>query len=87
MSLERIKKSLVILDQSLDTLENVIEQREHAFKTIQAAHQEAEDALTKQIDMFNENNTASPKNNRNHEEAVQKLDHVISEISQMLKTA
>ena len=85
MSIERIKKSLVILDQSLDTLEEVIAEREAILIHAKTAQKEAEDALSKQIDMFSETQAASNQNQFNREETVQKLDSVITKISDMLE--
>ena len=76
MGLETVKKSLVLLDQSLDTLEEVIIQREKMHKY----------TLSQQADMFNEQQAASSNNNFNKEETVQKLDEVISKISDMLES-
>ncbi|MBL4588719.1 MAG: hypothetical protein JKY11_01395 [Alphaproteobacteria bacterium] len=75
MSLETVKKSLVILDQSLNTLEEVIVQREKMHA----------DVLSQQTDMFNEQLAASPATNANKEDMVQKLDHVIAKVSGILE--
>ncbi len=81
MSLENVKKSLVILDQSLDTLEEVIERRHQQF--VEAKN--TNDVLARQIDMFNEQQAASQNNNFDKQETVAKLDQVISQINDMLE--
>jgi len=78
MGLEKIKKSLVILDHSLDTLEEVIRKREQT-------HAQQHDALANQIDMFTQQNSASPNDNIDRAETVQKLDQIINQISGILE--
>jgi DNA-binding protein H-NS len=81
MGLEKIKKSLVLLDQSLDTLEEVISKREQA-------HNERYHDLSNQIDMFSKQQEETSNNNSNfdREKTVQKLDEVINRISTMIES-
>ncbi len=81
MGLEKIKKSLVLLDQSLDTLEDVISKREQT-------HNERYHDLSNQIDMFAKQQENSSNNNSDfdREKTVQKLDEVINRISNMIES-
>lgn len=75
MGLENMKKSLVVLDRSLDALEEVIKQREESYQAL---------LLSKQIDMFGEDQpTQAPDFDR--EAVVKKLDRVIEFMSEVLK--
>lgn len=84
MGLEKIKKSLVLLDQSLDTLEEVISRREQS-------HSDKYHDLSNQIDMFSKQQEESSNNNStdidfDREKTVQKLDEVIGRISNMINS-
>ncbi len=81
MGLEKIKKSLVLLDQSLDTLEDVISRREQS-------HSDKYHDLSNQIDMFSKQQEESSNNNSDfdREKTVQKLDEVIGRISNMINS-
>ena len=79
MGLEKIKKSLVLLDQSLDTLEEVIAKREQM-------HNAKKDELANQIDMFTQQQSVSSNNNFDKEQTVEKLDDVINKISSMINS-
>lgn len=74
MGLESIKRSLVVLDRSLDTLEEVILKREEIHQTV---------LLSKQIDMFGEEVNGSTPIDR--DAVVEKLDHVIASVTEVLK--
>jgi hypothetical protein len=74
MGLESIKRSLVVLDRSLDTLEEVILKREEIHQTV---------LLSKQIDMFGEEVNGSIPIDR--DAVVEKLDHVIASVTEVLK--
>jgi hypothetical protein len=74
MGLESIKRSLVVLDRSLDTLEEVILKREEIHQSV---------LLSKQIDMFGEEVNGSIPIDR--DAVVEKLDHVIASVTEVLK--